>query len=264
MLPIITQHPRDQVVTAGGAAYFSCAYSAPAPAAASLAWFREGAALEGGGRGTLVLSGVTGAEAGRYYCRVTTGLGTVQSRQHTTPDQCTQSIPTLTTLLQGGRAARRGAAACARDHTPARDCARGARRPGGARLPRLRIPATLLRLVTANCGQLWPTVANCGQLCPCCRYKDGGRLSPAHARFRLVPDNGSLVIDNVQLDDAAHYRWVQQLQQAGRGNTALARCSASNYLGKASSSARVTVETDEPPRAPSITTQPRRCVDISI
>ena len=108
----------------------------------------------------------------------------------------------------------------------------------------------------ANCGQL--------QLCPCCRYKDGGRLSPAHARFRLVPDNGSLVIDNVQLDDAAHYRWVQQLQQAGRGNTALARCSASNYLGKASSSARVTVETDEPPRAPSITTQPRRCVDISI
>ena len=121
-------------------------------------------------------------------------------------------------------------------------------------------------MVTANCGQLWPTVANCGQLqlCTCCRYKDGGRLSPAHARFRLVPDNGSLVIDNVQLDDAAHYRWVQQLQQAGRGNTALARCSASNYLGKASSSARVTVETDEPPRAPSITTQPRRCVDISI
>ena len=79
-----------------------------------------------------------------------------------------------------------------------------------------------------------------------------------------MPDNGSLVIDNVQLDDAAHYRWVQ-----GRGRCrcrwvtlTLARCSASNYLGKASSSARVTVETDEPPRAPSITTQPRRCVDI--
>ena len=90
MIPIITQHPRDQVVTAGGAAYFSCAYSAPAPAAASLAWFREGAALEGGGRGTLVLSGVTGAEAGRYYCRVTTGLGTVQSR-HTTPPHQTSA-----------------------------------------------------------------------------------------------------------------------------------------------------------------------------
>ena len=93
MIPIITQHPRDQVVTAGGAAYFSCAYTAPAPAAASLAWFREGAALEGGGRGTLVLSGVTGAEAGRYYCRVTTGLGTVQSRQHTRPVHIEHTYP---------------------------------------------------------------------------------------------------------------------------------------------------------------------------
>lgn len=35
------------------------------------------------------------------------------------------------------------------------------------------------------------------------------------------------------------------------------RCSASNYLGKASSSARVRVDTDEPARAPEITTRPR-------
>ena len=86
-------------------------------------------------------------------------------------------------------------------------------------------------------------------------YKDGGRLSPAHDRFNLAL-NGSLVIENAQLDDSAHYR-----------------CSASNYLGKASSSARIQVlrykkdhlgytflpqvETDEPPRPPTITSRPR-------
>ena len=63
----------------------------------------------------------------------------------------------------------------------------------------------------ANCSQLH------SQLCTSCRYKDGGWLSPAHARFRLVPDNGSLVIDNVQLGDAAHYRWVQGRAGAGAG-----------------------------------------------
>jgi len=70
-------------------------------------------------------------------------------------------------------------------------------------------------------------------------YKDGGRLSPAHDRFTLAV-NGSLLIENAQLDDAAHYR-----------------CSASNYLGKASSSARVQVETSDPPTPPRITTRPR-------
>jgi hypothetical protein len=54
-------------------------------------------------------------------------------------------------------------------------------------------------------------------------FKDGGRLSNAHDRFH-VTDEGTLVIENAQLDDAAHYR-----------------CSATNYLGRASSAARVTV-----------------------
>ena len=35
------------------------------------------------------------------------------------------------------------------------------------------------------------------------------------------------------------------------------RCSASNYLGKASSSARVQVESDSPPSAPRLTSRPR-------
>lgn len=70
-------------------------------------------------------------------------------------------------------------------------------------------------------------------------YKDGGRLSSAHDRFTLA-HNGSLIITNAQLDDSAHYR-----------------CSASNYLGKASSSAKVEVDTAEPPQPPRITTRPR-------
>ena len=63
-------------------------------------------------------------------------------------------------------------------------------------------------------------------------------------RFSISP-NGSLVIQNAQLDDGAHYR-----------------CSASNYLGRAGSSARVSVETDEPARAPVITTRPRTVVVV--
>jgi len=70
-------------------------------------------------------------------------------------------------------------------------------------------------------------------------YKDGGQLSPAHDRFYLA-QNGSLIIQNAQFDDSAHYR-----------------CSASNYLGKASSSARVQVDTSDPPAPPKITTRPR-------
>ena len=48
------------------------------------------------------------------------------------------------------------------------------------------------------------------------------------------------MIENAQLDDTAHYR-----------------CSASNYLGKASSAARVKVNTRDPPQAPVITSRPR-------
>lgn len=54
-------------------------------------------------------------------------------------------------------------------------------------------------------------------------YKDGGRLSTAHDRYKIEL-NGTLVINNAQLGDSGHYR-----------------CSASNYLGRASSAARVKV-----------------------
>ena len=103
---------------------------------------------DGGGGGALLLPGHHGP-----------GHRAEQAPPHTRPVHIEHTHP-----LQGGRAARGGAPARARDHAPARDCARGARRPGGARLPRLRIPATLLRLVTANYGQLH--MANCGQLQP--------------------------------------------------------------------------------------------------
>ncbi|XP_059088461.1 peroxidasin-like isoform X1 [Tigriopus californicus] len=70
-------------------------------------------------------------------------------------------------------------------------------------------------------------------------YKDGGRLSNAHDRFKIL-DDGTLYITNAQLDDAAHYR-----------------CSATNYLGLASSSARVKVNLALPESIPRITSKPR-------
>ena len=39
--------------------------------------------------------------------------------------------------------------------------------------------------------------------------KDGGRLSSAHHRFNLMT-NGSLIIENAQYDDAAHYRFIDR------------------------------------------------------
>ena len=36
-------------------------------------------------------------------------------------------------------------------------------------------------------------------------YKDGGRLSTAHSRYKIL-NNGTLVITNAQLGDSGHYR----------------------------------------------------------
>ena len=38
-------------------------------------------------------------------------------------------------------------------------------------------------------------------------YKDGGRLSTAHSRYKIL-HNGTLVITNAQLGDSGHYRYV--------------------------------------------------------
>lgn len=70
-------------------------------------------------------------------------------------------------------------------------------------------------------------------------YKDGGRLSTAHSRYK-IEENGTLVITNAQLGDSGHYR-----------------CSASNYLGRVSSAAKVKVNLDIPDAVPQITTLPR-------
>ena len=63
-------------------------------------------------------------------------------------------------------------------------------------------------------------------------------------RFSIAR-NGSLIIENAQLDDSAHYR-----------------CTVSNYRGKSSSSARVTVDTDQPHSKPVITTKPRNKMNM--
>ena len=51
--------------------------------------------------------------------------------------------------------------------------------------------------------------------------------------FHKIAENGTLVITNAQLGDSGHYR-----------------CSASNYLGRASSAARVKVNLNIPQSAP--------------
>ncbi|CAB4061543.1 PXDN [Lepeophtheirus salmonis] len=70
-------------------------------------------------------------------------------------------------------------------------------------------------------------------------FKDGGRLSSFHDRFS-VGEDGTLTITNAQLDDSAHYR-----------------CSATNYLGRASSAARVRVNLAIPDSKPIFTSNPR-------
>lgn len=194
----ITEHPSDQVVTTGGVAYFTCRYSTPLPLTTSLSWYKDGILLSSDlhQSSTLVLSKVTSRDNGRYYCRVTTDIGSLQSRHAALSVLDRKRKPEIS------------------------------HRPVQTRVVR----GDKIVLDCLASGYPPPTYA---------WYKDGGRLSSAHDRFNLA-SNGSLIIDNAQLDDSAHYR-----------------CSASNYLGKASSSARVTVDTDEPPRAPVITTRPR-------
>ena len=180
------------------ASKYFCRYSTPSPLTTSITWFKDGVPLSSNlhQSSSLVLSQVTSEDNGRYYCRVTTNIGSLQSRHASLSVLERKRKPEIS------------------------------HRPVQTRVVR----GDKIVLDCLASGYPPPTYA---------WYKDGGRLSSAHDRFNLA-SNGSLIIDNAQLDDSAHYR-----------------CSASNYLGKASSSARVTVDTDEPPRAPVITTRPR-------
>ena len=200
----ITQQPRDQVVTRGGAAFLSCSFSSPSPLPPTVTWYKEGALVERGqtrSDGSLVLTGVTARDSGRYHCRLSSSLGSVQSRPALLTVRERQERPEIT------------------------------HRPLQTRVVRGE------RIVLDCLASGYPPPSYAW-------YKDGGRLSAAHDRFSIAP-NGSLVIENAQLEDGAHYR-----------------CSASNYLGRAGSSARVIVETDEPARAPVITTRPRSVVVV--
>ena len=98
-LPLITQQPRDQVVTRGGAAFLSCSFSTPSPLTSRVTWYREGAQLERGqtlADGRLVLSGVTARDSGRYYCRVSSSVGIVQSREAVLTVRESQQRPEIT------------------------------------------------------------------------------------------------------------------------------------------------------------------------
>ena len=99
VLPLITQQPRDQVVTRGGAAFLSCSFSSPSPLTSMVTWYKEGARLERGQTltdGRLVLSRVTARDSGRYYCRVSSSVGTVQSREAVLTVRETQQRPEIT------------------------------------------------------------------------------------------------------------------------------------------------------------------------
>ena len=79
VIPIITEYPRDQVVAEGGAASFTCSYTTPSPLHTSLSWYREGARIPGASS-SLVLPRVHVTDAGRYWCVVSSPIGSVQSR----------------------------------------------------------------------------------------------------------------------------------------------------------------------------------------
>ena len=133
-----------------------------------MAWFREGVQLRTGAGdspnsaevlrdGTLVLRQLDNRAAGRYACRLETGIGSVQSRQAELTVEEGEQQPRIT-------------------HRP--------------RTATVTIGSRIVLDCLAS-GYPPPTHS---------WYKDGGRLSPAHNRFSQAA-NGSLVIDNAQLDD---------------------------------------------------------------
>ena len=61
-----------------------------------------------------------------------------------------------------------------------------------------------------------------------------------HIHLLQIELNGTLIITNAQLGDSGHYR-----------------CSATNYLGRASTATRVKVNLNIPEEPPRITTKPR-------
>ena len=147
-LPLITQQPRDQVVTRGGAAFLSCSTSSPStsPLTSRVTWYREGARLTRGQTlpdGRLVLSQVTARDSGRYYCRVSTSVGTVQSREALVTVRQSQQRPEIT------------------------------HRPLQTRV--LRGESIVLDCLAS--GYPPPSYS---------WYKDGGRLSAAHDRYTVV------------------------------------------------------------------------------
>ena len=48
VVPVITEQPRDQVITAGGVVYLSCRFSSPDPFTSSVTWYREGRRVDRG------------------------------------------------------------------------------------------------------------------------------------------------------------------------------------------------------------------------
>lgn len=76
--PRITSHPREQVVYAGGEVVFEVGAEGSDPL--QYQWRRNGANLAGQNQPTLLLTGVTAAQAGTYDCVVSNSLGTATSQ----------------------------------------------------------------------------------------------------------------------------------------------------------------------------------------
>ncbi len=74
--PVVTRPPADMTVRAGDDGFFSVLVNDPG---ASYQWFRDGIALPGATAPSLLVSGVTAADAGAYTVRVTNASGTAES-----------------------------------------------------------------------------------------------------------------------------------------------------------------------------------------